>query len=54
MKLQNELKNVYTSSDIRAIKSRQQGWVARITHMGNIRNIYISLVGIFKEKRQLG
>jgi hypothetical protein len=52
-KLQNEL-NLYSSPDIRMIKSRQVRWVGPVAHMGEMRNKYKVLVSKSGRQRPLG
>jgi hypothetical protein len=40
-----ELHNLYSSPDIRQIKSRRMRWVGHVAHMGEGRNVYRFSVG---------
>jgi hypothetical protein len=44
-KLHEELRNLYSSPDIRMIKSRRIIWVGQVVCMGKVRNAYKILVG---------
>jgi hypothetical protein len=48
-----ELHNLYTSPNIRAIKSRKLRWAEHVTRMGEMRNAYSILVGKLVLKRPL-
>jgi hypothetical protein len=53
-KLHNgELCNLYSSPDIRQIKSRRTRWAGHVAHMGEGRNMYRVLVGKPEGKRPL-
>jgi hypothetical protein len=49
-----ELHNLYSSPDIRQIKSRRMRWAGHLARMGEGRNVYRVLVGKPKRKRPLG
>jgi hypothetical protein len=49
-KLHNELRNLYSSPNI---KSRRMRWAGHVARMGEERKVYV-LVGKPKEKRPLG
>jgi hypothetical protein len=54
-KLRNkELRNLYSSSIIRIIKSRRMGWAGYIARMGEMRNVYRLLVGNPEGKQPIG
>jgi hypothetical protein len=48
-----ELHNLYSSPDIRQIKSRRMRWAGHVAHVGEGRNMYRVLVGRPKGKRSL-
>jgi hypothetical protein len=48
-----ELHNLYTSPNIRQIKSRQMRWAGHVADMGADRKVYKVLVGKPKGKRPL-
>jgi hypothetical protein len=49
-----ELHNLYSSPDIRQIKSRQMRWVGHVARMGEENKLYKVLVGKPEGKRPLG
>jgi hypothetical protein len=54
-KLHNEeLHNLYSSPDIRQIKSRRMRWAGHVARMGEERKLYKVLVGKPERKRPLG
>jgi hypothetical protein len=54
-KLHNEeLHNLYSSSNIRQIKSRRMRWAGHVARMGEDRKVYTVLVGKAEGKRPLG
>jgi hypothetical protein len=54
-KLHNEeLYNLYSSRDIRQVKSRRMTWAGHVARMGEERKLYKVLVGKLKGKRPLG
>jgi hypothetical protein len=54
-KLHNEeLNDLYSSPNIRSIKSRMMKWVERVAHMGDIRGAYRNFVGKPEARRPLG
>jgi hypothetical protein len=42
--MRNFICNLYSSPDLRIIKSKRMRWVGHVTHMGNMRNEYKILV----------
>jgi hypothetical protein len=54
-KLHNkELHNLYSSPDIRQVKSRRMRWAGHVVRMGEERKVYKVLVGKPEGKRPLG
>jgi hypothetical protein len=54
-KLHNEkLHNLYSSPDIRRVKSRRMRWAGHVARMGEERKVYKVLVGKPEGKRPLG
>jgi hypothetical protein len=54
-KLHNEeFHNLYSSSDIRQMKSRRMRWAGHVARMGEERKVYKVLVGKPEGKRPLG
>jgi hypothetical protein len=49
-----ELHNLYSSPNIRVIKSRRVRWPRHVARMGAMRNAYKILVGKPEEKRPVG
>jgi hypothetical protein len=49
-----ELRNLYSSSNIRQIKSRHMRWAGHVASMGEDRKVYTVLVGKAEGKRPLG
>jgi hypothetical protein len=49
-----ELHNLYSSPDIRQVKSRRMRWVGHVARMGEERKLYKVLVGKLEGKRPLG
>jgi hypothetical protein len=49
-----ELHNLYSSPDIRQVKSRRMRWAGHVAHMGEERKVYKVLVGKPEGKRPLG
>jgi hypothetical protein len=49
-----DLHNLYSSPDIRQIKSRRMRWAGHVARMGEERKLYKVLVGKPKGKRPLG
>jgi hypothetical protein len=54
-KLHNEvIHNLYSSPDIRQVKSRRMGWAGHVARMEKVRKVYKVLVGKPEGKRPLG
>ena len=55
-KLRNEeINDLYSSPNIfRVIKSRRMRWVGHVTRLGEMRGVYVVLVGKHEGKRPLG
>jgi hypothetical protein len=49
-----ELHNLYSSLNIKVIKSRKMRWVGHVAHLGEIINAYKTLVGKQEGKRLVG
>jgi hypothetical protein len=49
-----ELRNLYDSPNIRAIKSKGIAWTGRVIHMGEMRSACNILIGNHEGKRLLG
>jgi hypothetical protein len=50
----DELHSLFSSPNVRVIKSRRMRWVGHVTHMGEGRGVYRVLVGRPEGKRPLG
>jgi hypothetical protein len=50
----DKLHSLYSSPNVRVIKSRRMRWAEHVAHMGEGRGVYRVLVGRTKGKRPLG
>ena len=53
-RLHNELNDLYSSPNVRVIKSRRMRWAGHVERMGGERGVYRVLVGKPEGKRPLG